>query len=80
MTAQNYQELIRESIEDLPADVLAEIADFVLFVRRRALQPAAFADEIDTAFLQLHLRHLSRDEEAHLEEEFENYEQRYARE
>jgi hypothetical protein len=39
MIAQGYQELIMEGVKGLPTDILAEVADFVYFVRKRALQP-----------------------------------------
>ena len=41
MTTQTYQQLIIEGIKGLPLEVLAEIADFIYFVRKRALQPQA---------------------------------------
>jgi hypothetical protein len=34
-----------EGLQDLPQDILAEIADFVYFVRRRATQPHLFVAE-----------------------------------
>lgn len=80
MTAQTYQQLIIEGIKGLPPNILAEIADFVYFVRRRALQPQAFEEELQNALLRVELRQLSRDEEAHLEEEFEGYDHLYPHE
>ncbi len=70
MTVETYQQLIREGLEGLPAELLAEIADFVFFVRRRALQPEAFQEEMQAALLATELRQWSRDETMHLEEEF----------
>jgi len=80
MTTQTYHELITEGIKGLPADVLAEIADFVYFVRKRALEPRAFEEELQTALLALDLQRMSRDEESHLEEEFQDYDRLYPRE
>ena len=80
MTTPDYQQLIIEGIEGLPPDVLAEIADFVLFVRKRAMQPQAFEEEIQNALLRIELKQLSRDEEAHSEKEFEGYEHLHPRE
>lgn len=77
MTIQNYQQLIIEGIKGLPQEMLAEIADFVYFVRRRTLQPQAFEEELRNALLRVELKQLSRDEEAHLEKEFEGYDQLY---
>ena len=68
MTAQTYQQLITEGIRGLPAETLAEITDFIYFVRKRALEQHRFEDE---------LKQLSRIEAAHLEKEFEDYEQHY---
>ena len=71
MTAQTYQQLITEGIRGLPAETLAEITDFIYFVRKRALEQHHFEEE---------LKQLSRAEVTHLEKEFEDYEQRYPRE
>jgi hypothetical protein len=77
---QTYQELILEGIKGLPPDILAEITDFVYFVRKRTLYPRAFEDELRHSLLDIELRQLSRAEEAHLEQEFEDYDQRFPRE
>lgn len=79
MTTQNYQELIMEGIKDLPPEMLAEIADFVFFVRKRAIQPQAFEEERYSILLNADLRQLSRSETAHVESEFDDYDQRYPR-
>ncbi len=75
MAAQIYQQLITEGIKGLPTPILSEIADF--FVRSRAFQPQAFEEERQNALLRVELKQLSRVEESHLEEEFENYERLY---
>ncbi len=69
-----------EGLKGLPSETLAEIVDFIYFVRKRALQPQAFEEELQNALLNTELRQLSRDEEAHLEKEFEDYDERYPRE
>lgn len=74
MSAQTYQQLILEGIKELPPEILAEILDFVYFVRRRVLQPDLYEEEIEQL---VELKQLSRQETTHLEQEFENYEQRY---
>jgi hypothetical protein len=78
MTTQSYHQLIVKGIEGLPPEMLAEIADFIYFVRKRALQPQAF-EELQNILLNKELRQSSRDAEAHLEKEFEGYEQLYPR-
>jgi len=80
MTTQTYEQLIIQGIKGLPPETLAEIAAFVYFVRQRALQPQTFNEELQNALLGEELKKLSRTEEAHLEEEFAGYEQRYPRE
>lgn len=80
MTEQTYRQLIVKGIQGLPPELLAEIADFIYFLRKRALQPQAFEEERQNALLGEELRQLSRNEEAHLEKEFEGYEQLYPRE
>ncbi len=77
MTTQTYQQLITEGIKGLPLEILAEIADFVFFVRKRVVQPEAFEEELHNALLRAELRQLSYNEEAHLEKELEGYDQLY---
>ena len=71
MTSQAYQKLILDGINGLPPEILAEITDFIYFVRKRTLQQQDFEEE---------LRQLSRSEATHLEKEFASYERRYPRE
>ena len=80
MAQPTYQQLILEGIKGLPPETLLEIVDFIYFVRKRTLQPDAFAEEVHQGLLNAELRRLSRDEEAHLEDEFKDYERRYPRE
>lgn len=37
MTIQTYQQLIVEGIKGLPTEILAEIVDFIFFVRQRVI-------------------------------------------
>ena len=48
----SYEHLIIAGIKDLPPELLAEIADFIYFVRKRFSQPQTFADELETALLE----------------------------
>jgi hypothetical protein len=77
MTTQNYQKLINEGIKGLPTDTLAEIVNFIFFLRKRTMQPRAFEEEMQSTMLNTELHQLSREEEAHLEKEFENYDKLY---
>jgi hypothetical protein len=79
MTTQVYQQLIIEGIKGLPSEMLAEIADFVYFVRKKVQQPQVFEEEQRNALLRVELKQLSREEEAHLEEEFKDYDKLYPR-
>jgi hypothetical protein len=80
MTSKTYQQLIVDGIKGLPREALAEITDFVFFVKKRLLQPDEFREELRTAVLKAELKELSRGQEAHLESEFENYDNFYPRE
>jgi len=73
MTTKVYQQLIIEGIKDLPPEILAEITDFVYFIRKKALQPQLFEAELQDTLLKAELDQLSRNEEIHLEQEFEDY-------
>ena len=72
-----YRQLIYEGINGLTPDMLAEIVDFVYFVRKRNLEPQAFAEDLRTTLLNKELRDLSRNEEQHMDKEFEDYDKLY---
>jgi hypothetical protein len=74
---QTYKQLIVDGIQDLPTDLLAEIADFVYFVRKRATAPDVFAAEQYALLLHQDLHQMSATEANHLEAEFQDYEQQY---
>jgi hypothetical protein len=80
MTQHPYEQLILEGIKGLSPEILAEIVDFIYFVRKRTFQPQAFEEELYNALLNAELRQLSHNEEAHLEKEFEDYDRHYPRE
>jgi hypothetical protein len=80
MTAQYYEQLILEGLKGLPTEALAEITDFIYFVRKRVFQPQDYENELHSLLLSAELKQLSRNQEAHMEKEFEDYEQRYPRE
>jgi hypothetical protein len=74
---QTYQQLIFAGIQRLPPDALAELVDFVYFIRKKCLQPQRFEDERYETLLQTELHSLSHAEQAHLEQEFADYERLY---
>jgi hypothetical protein len=75
-----YQQLIYDGIKGLSSEALVEVVNFIYFVRKRTFQPAIFEEELRTALLDTELRGLSREEEFHLEKEFEDYDKLYPRE
>lgn len=79
MDAANYEKLILEGIHGLPNDALREITDFVYFLRKKAKNPEAFAEEYYQLSINEELDVLNESEIKHLEEEFENYEQLHPR-
>ena len=74
---QRYEQIILEGIKGLPANTLLEIADFVYFVRKRALQPQEFIADLEIINIGVEGRMISQVEQEHLEEEFTDYEQLY---
>lgn len=80
MAVETYQQLIIEGIKGLSPEILAEITDFIYFVRKRAQESPGFADEPGNVLLGMELKQSSQNEETHLEKEFEGYDQMYPRE
>lgn len=80
MTVHAYRKLIIDGIKGLPPETLAEIVDFVYFVRKRVFEPQVYEAELENVLLNAELKLLNHNEERHLEQEFEDYEQRYPQE
>ena len=57
---QSYEQLIIEGIKGLPQELLAEITDFVYFVRKRFTQPQAFERERETVLLETEITYQTR--------------------
>lgn len=79
MGTKPYEQLIADGVKGLPQEALAEITDFIFFVRKKVLQPQAFEEELRGELLRTELKQLSRDEAHHLEKEFEGYDQLHPR-
>ena len=79
MNTTSYEKIIISGIKGLPTETLREIADFVYFVRRRAVDPKSFEDEQFRALMEEDLSNLNEVELKHLEEEFADYESVYPR-
>lgn len=75
-TAPNFEQLIVEGIKGLPQQYLSEVADFVLFLRRRVVEQQHY--DIDS--IRQELSSLDAREQQHLEEEFADFYQRYPKE
>ena len=79
METISYEKIITTGIKGLPAETLREIADFVYFIRRRAIDPKSFEDEQFRALVEEDLENLTETELKHLEQEFTDYESIYPR-
>ena len=51
-----YHQVITDGLQGLPATILAEIADFVYFVRKRSLHPDHTNDELSQALLSAEMK------------------------
>ncbi|GAB3959983.1 hypothetical protein GCM10028805_57090 [Spirosoma harenae] len=72
----DLEQLITEGIKGLPQQYLSEVADFVLFIRRRALQQQPY--DLQEIRQELHL--LDAHERQHLEDEFKDFDQQFPKE
>jgi len=79
METTSYEKIIVSGIKGLPVETLREIADFVYFVRRRAVDPKSFETEQFRALIGEDLSVLDESELKHLEEEFADYDSQYPR-
>ena len=75
-TTVNLEQLITEGIKGLPPQYLSEVADFVVFVRRRAMEQ----DPYDLENIRQELSLLDTRERQHLEDEFANFDQQFPKE
>ena len=72
----DLEQIIKEGIKGLPQSYLSEVADFVVFVRRRAMEQQPY----DMAAIHQELSLLNAHEQAHLEEEFRDFDQQFPKE
>ncbi|GAB3757270.1 hypothetical protein [Spirosoma pomorum] len=75
-TAPNFEQPIVEGIKGLPQQYLSEVADFVLFLRRRVIEQQSY----DVDSIRQELSMLNAHEQQHLEDEFADFYQRYPKE
>jgi len=71
MSALDFEDLINKNIKGLPLNVLKEILDFTLFLKEKRI------NDYYSMGLKQELKKLNIDEIAHLEQEFENYQELY---
>ena len=71
MSALDFEDLIHKNIKGLPLTVLKEILDFTLFLKEKRIPDYYLSD------LKSDLKELNDNELAHLEKEFENYQELY---
>jgi hypothetical protein len=77
---QYYQQIITNSIKELPLDALEEIADFVIFIRQKLNKKTMQPQQNNHALLLEELHILNHQQQQHLEREFANYEQQFPKE
>lgn len=80
MNTANLKQTIINNLNGLEASHLKEIADYVFFVRQKAIFPEDFQAYFAEVMLQHELEILSQQESLHLEEEFEDYQQKHPEE
>ncbi len=80
MTPQVYKRLIISGIQDLPPEVLAEVTNFIYFLRKQLDDPDAFAEEQYSLLLGEELAELNENALHHLDTEIAGYEQRFPHE
>lgn len=72
----DLEQLITEGIKGLPQQYLNEVADFVVFVRRRAMEQKPY----DVESIRQELSLLDAHEHQHLEDEFKDFDQQFPKE
>lgn len=73
MNSEQYRERIMVGLDGLPPDILAQIFDYVYFLRQRTLTPESFATAVSEMVLRAERHAMNQHEWAHLEEEFADY-------
>lgn len=75
-TVPDLEQLIVEGIKGLPTRYLSEVADFVLFIRRRAIEQEPY----DLESIRRELSRMDAHERQHLEDEFADFDQQFPKE
>ena len=77
MDSEQLQKIIAVRLEGLALEALQEIADFVLFIRLRAIHPETFKDAELLERINHELNLLDQQEQSHLESEFSDYDDHF---
>ena len=75
-TSVELEQLIKEGIKDLPETYLSEVADFVVFIRRKAF----VRDDYNLEGIRRELSLLDAHERRHLEDEFQDFDTKFPKE
>jgi hypothetical protein len=73
----DLQKTIIQGLQGLPESSLREVAEYIFFVRQKALSPGRFQQQFEEAMMMGELLTLELDESNHLEEEFKDYQDLY---
>ena len=73
----DLQKTIIRGLQGLPESSLLDIAEYIFFVRQKALYPNNFQMQFEEAMLKEELSALEASEAAHLEDEFKDYKTNY---
>ncbi len=73
----DLQKTIISGLQGLPDASLYEIAEYVLFVRQKALRPEQFQQQFEELLIEEELAVLESNEATHLEEELKDYQDIY---
>ena len=68
---------IINSLHGLPDSSLREIAEYIFFIRQKALSPIQFQQQFEEMLLVEEMESLEVNEISHLEEEFKDYKNLY---
>ncbi|MDP5171500.1 MAG: hypothetical protein NWR72_14740 [Bacteroidia bacterium] len=76
----DLQKTIIHGLQGLPDSSLREIAEYIFFIRQKALSPDRFHQQLEEMMVAQGLLTLEMSEAAHLEEEFNGYQSLYPKE
>ncbi|MEM6263874.1 MAG: hypothetical protein AAGI38_15275 [Bacteroidota bacterium] len=78
--SSDLRKTILVGLKGLPESSLLEIAEYIFFVRQKTLSPTQFQEQFAKSLMAEELSMLNKSEASHLEEEFQNYQDRFPKE